>query len=406
MWIERTITPRLLRLASTRPVLVLTGARQTGKTALLRRLFPEHHYVTLDLPSEAAQAEHDPAGFLARHPLPLLVDEVQYAPGLFRHLKVVVDANREHCGQVLLSGSQPFTLMQGVSESLAGRAAVVQLSGLNAAEIRAAHPQARETTMLLRGGFPELHANPAIDATEFMAAYVATYLERDLRSLLQVNNLRDFERFLRACALRSAQLLNRAELARDVGISASTAGQWLSLLERSGQAHLLEPWFSNGTRQLSKSPKLYLTDSGLQAFLMGISTEAELLRSPLLGSLWEGWVLQDLRRQLEATGHQAGMHFWRDRSREVDLLVHKGGRFWLADVKWSEQPEPRTCQPLLKVRELLPQGSVAGCALLCRTANRWPLGEVEVVPAVEAASWLDVPSAPTDPASAADRPHR
>ena len=375
MWIERTIAPRLLRLASTRPVLVLTGARQTGKTALLRRLFPEHHYVTLDLPSEAAQAEHDPEAFLARHPPPLLVDEVQYAPGLFRHLKVAVDANRERCGQFLLSGSQPFTLMQGVSESLAGRAAVVQLNGLSAAEIRAADPQASYDSMMLRGGFPELHANPAIEASEYMAAYVATYLERDLRSLLQVNNLRDFERFLRACALRSAQLLNRAELARDVGISASTAGQWLSLLERSGQAHLLEPWFSNGTRQLSKSPKLYLADSGVQAFLMGIGSAEELHRSPLLGALWESWVVQDIRRQIEASGSLAALHVWRDRSREVDLLVHRGGRFWLADVKWSE---------------LLPEGSVAGCALLCRAANPWPLGEVKVVPAAEAASWLGV----------------
>jgi hypothetical protein len=213
------------------------------------------------------------------------VDEVQYAPGLFRHLKVAVDANRERCGQFLLSGSQPYTLMQGVSESLAGRAAVVQLNGLSAAEIRAADPQVSYDSMMLRGGFPELHANPAIEASEYMAAYVATYLERDLRSLLQVNNLRDFERFLRACALRSAQLLNRAELARDVGISASTAGQWLSLLERSGQARLLEPWFSNGTRQLSKSPKLYLADSGVQAFLMGIGSAEELHRSPLLGAL-------------------------------------------------------------------------------------------------------------------------
>ncbi len=406
MWIERTITPRLLRLASTRPVLVLTGARQTGKTTLLRRLFPEHHYVTLDLPSEAAQAEHDPASFLARHPPPLLVDEVQYAPGLFRHLKVLVDGDRTRCGQFLLSGSQPFTLMQGVSESLAGRAAIAQLTGLCSAEIRAADPEASVETMLLRGGFPELYANPEIDAGDYMAAYVATYLERDLRSLQQVNNLRDFERFLRACALRSAQLLNRAELARDVGISASTAGQWLSLLERSGQALLLEPWFSNGTRQLSKSPKLYLADSGLQAFLMGIGTEAELLQSPQLGALWEAWVLLDLQRQLQALGSRARLHFWRDRSREVDLLMHQGGRFWLADVKWSAEPQARAAQGLLKVRDLLPAGSVAACGLLCRSPNRWPLGEVDVVPALEAAAWLGVAGAPTDPANAADRPHR
>ena len=397
MWIERSITPRLLRLAASRPVVVLTGARQTGKTALLQRAFPEHHYVSLDLPSEAAQAEQDPAAFLARHPPPLIIDEVQYAPTLFRHLKLAVDADRGACGRFLLSGSQPFTLMRGVGDSLAGRAAIVQLGGLSSAEIRAVDPTPSPESLVLRGGFPELHANPAIEASEYMASYVATYLERDLRSLLQVNNLRDFERFLRACALRSAQLLNRAELARDVGISGSTAGIWLSLLESSGQVFLLEPWFANATRALSKSPKIYLADSGLLAFLVGIASAAELRASPLLGAVWESWLVQDLRRQQLASGTGASLHFWRDRNREVDLLLHRAGRFHLADVKWTPNPEARAAQALLKVRDLLPEGSVEGCALFCRSANRWSIGSaqagtdskpVEVVPALEAAAWL------------------
>ena len=393
MWIERTLTPRLLRLASSRPVVVLTGARQTGKTALLRRAFPNHRYISLDLPSEAAQAEQDPAAFLARHPAPLIVDEVQYAPALFRHLKQAVDTDRGACGRFVLSGSQPFTLMRGVGDSLAGRAAILELGGLSSAEIRTVDPHPSPESLLLRGGFPELHANPAIDASNYMASYVATYLERDLRSLLPVNNLRDFERFLRACALRSGQLLNRAELARDVGISGSTAGIWLSLLERSGQVFLLEPWFANATRALSKSPKLYLADSGLLAFLVGIASAAELRASPLIGALWESWLVQDLQRQRLASGSGASLHFWRDRNREVDLLLHRAGRFRLADVKWSPTPEARAAQPLRKVRDLLPPGSVEGCALFCRTANRWCLGgaadgTVEVVPALEAAAWL------------------
>jgi len=390
MWIERSISPRLKRLAASRPVVVLTGARQTGKTALLRRLFPDHHYVTLDLPSEASQAEQNPGAFLKRHPAPLIVDEVQYAPSLFRHLKLVVDEDRSGHGRYLLSGSQPFALMQGVSESLAGRAAILELGGLSSAELRPLYPEFNPLELITRGGFPELHANRAIDPADYMASYVATYLERDLRSLLQVNSLRDFERFLRAAALRSAQLLNRAELARDVGISNSTAGIWLSLLERSGQVHLLEPWFSNGTRQLSKSPKLYLKDSGLLMFLMGLHSQTDLLNSPLLGNIWESWVVNDLLRQQQAGGQSNNLFFWRDRSQEVDLVVHRGGRFWLADVKWSEQPDAKAARALQKVRALLPEGSVADCALLCRASNPYPLQDVQVMPAQEAGTWLGI----------------
>jgi len=396
MWIERQIGPRLQRLAATRPVLVLSGARQTGKTALMRRLFAAHHYVSLDLPSEAAQAEQDPAAFLARHPLPLVVDEVQYAPGLFRHLKSVVDGDRLATGQLILTSSQTFALMQGIAESLAGRAAVVQLEGLSSIEVAAAAPDLSLAERLLRGGYPELIAQPAIDATEYFSSYVATYLERDLRSQLQVTNLRDFERFLRAVALRSAQLLNRAELARDVGISNSTAGIWLALLERSGLVVLLEPWFSNATKRLVKAPKLYLADTGLLAFLVGLRSAPELLASPLVGALWETHVLMDLRRQAAAAGDPLVLHFWRDRSKEVDLVVQRGGRYWLADAKWSELPQPADARRLPQVAAELGTEAVAAQALLCRTPNSYPLGNgVDALPLGEAGAWLGIKPAAT-----------
>ena len=190
--------------------------------------------MSLDLPSEAEQAEREPARFLERHPPPLVVDEVQYAPKLLRHLKRAVDARRDLPGQFLLTGSQPFEVMAGVTESLAGRADVLQLGTLSFAEVLRALPETSVEDMLVRGGFPELYEKPELDARGFYQSYVATYLERDLRAQLQVGSLRDFERFLRAAALRTAGLLNRAELARDVGISPSTAGQWLSVLERRG----------------------------------------------------------------------------------------------------------------------------------------------------------------------------
>src|SRR6266849_1466241 len=177
MWIPREIEPRLQRSARTRPVVVLTGARQTGKTSTFRRLFPDHEFVSLDLPTEAEQAEKEPQEFLRRHPPPVIIDEVQYAPGLFRYLKAAVDANRTRNGQFLLTSSQKFTLMKSVSESLAGRADIVELETLSLAEIRAALPDTVIESAMVRGGFPELHANPNIDHVAFYNSYLATYLE-------------------------------------------------------------------------------------------------------------------------------------------------------------------------------------------------------------------------------------
>src|ERR1700676_86001 len=217
MWIPRDIEPRLQRSAQTRPVVVLTGARQTGKTSTFGRLFPNPIFVSLDPPPEAEQAEREPQSFLQRYPPPVIIDEVQYAPGLFRYLKVAVDASRNRNGQFLLTGSQKFTLMKSVSESLAGRADIAELETLSLAEIRAALPQTVLENAIVRGGFPELHANPDIDVMAFYNSYLATYLERDVRSLANVGSLREFERFLRACALRSATLLNKAGFPPDVG---------------------------------------------------------------------------------------------------------------------------------------------------------------------------------------------
>ena len=211
--------------------------------------------MSLDLPNQAEQAEKEPGTFLQRHPPPVLIDEVQYAPGLFRHLKVAVDAHRTRNGQFLLTGSQKFALKKNVSESLAGRADIVELETLSFAEILAALPQTGVETAIVRGGFPELYANLDIDPIAFYNSYLATYLERDVRSLTNVGSLRDFERFLRACALRSANLLNKADLARDVGIAPSTANHWLSMLEASGQIVLLEPWFSNRTKVDRQEPQ-------------------------------------------------------------------------------------------------------------------------------------------------------
>jgi len=372
MWIPREVEARLLRSARTRPVIVLTGARQTGKTSTFLRLFPGYGFISLDLPTEAEQAEKEPERFLLRHPGPVIIDEVQYAPGLFRHLKVAVDTHRTHNGQFLLTGSQKFTLMKNVSESLAGRADIVELETLSFAEIRGALPSTELATAIVRGGFPELYANPEIDSVAFYNSYLATYLERDVRALTNVGNLRDFERFLRACALRSGNLLNKADLARDVGIAPSTANQWLSMLEASGQIVLLEPWFSNRTKSIVKSPKLFLADTGLLCALLNIRSADALLHSPTAGAVWETFVFAQLRARERRGGRTGSLFFWRDRTREVDFVVDAGGRLELFEAKWTEIPDLRDTVNLEFVRDLVGRSTVAGGGVVSRTSNSFP----------------------------------
>jgi predicted AAA+ superfamily ATPase len=386
MWIPRSVEARLLRSARTRPVVVLTGARQTGKTSTLLRLFPNHQFVSLDLPSEAEQAEKEPEGFLRRHLPPVIIDEVQYAPGLFRHLKARVDAGRALNGRFLLTGSQKFTLMKSVSESLAGRADIVELETLSFGEIRAAIPQTAVETAIVRGGFPELHANPDIDPVAFYNSYLATYLERDVRTLAEVGSLRDFERFLRACALRCANLLNKADLARDVGIAPSTANRWLSVLEGSGQVALLEPWFSNRTKSIVKSPKLYLADTGLLCALLNIRSEEALRQSPATGQVWESFVFAQLRDRERRAGRVGSLFFWRDRTREVDFVIDSGGRLELFEAKWTEFPTSGDAVNLEFVRKAVGRSRIASGTVVSRTPNRFPLGDgFRAVPVTELA---------------------
>lgn len=374
MWIPRDLEPRLLRSARTRPVVVLTGARQTGKTSTFRRLFPDYQFVSLDLPTEAEQAEKEPQSFLRRHPAPVIIDEVQYAPGLFRNLKVAVDSSRGRNGQFLLTGSQKFTLMKSLSESLAGRADIVELETLSLAEIQGALPKTTPEVVLVRGCFPELHADPDIDHVAFYNSYLATYLERDVRSLANVGSLRDFERFLRACALRSANLLNKADLARDVGISPGTANNWLSVLEASGQIILLEPWFSNRTKSIVKSPKLYLADTGLLCALLNVRSVEALHQAPAAGAIWETFIFAQLRARERRAGRVGSLFFWRDRTREVDFVVDVGGRLELFEAKWNEAPTAGDTVNLDFVRNVVGKSRIASAAIVCRTTNSYPLG--------------------------------
>lgn len=381
MMFHRIMGERVLQAARQFPAVVLSGARQVGKTTLLRALFPDHAWVSLDLPSVAEQAEHDPALFLAQHPAPVIIDEVQYAPKLFRHVKVVIDQDRHRMGQFILTGSQKFVLMKEVADSLAGRAAVLNLETLSLTELGPAAEAHSWPGLLARGFFPELWRAPNNSAPEYYASYLATYLERDVRQILNVHNLRDFERFLRAVAARSAQVLNMADLARDVGIKPHTARDWLSVLEASNQVALLEPYFENVGKRLVKSPKLYLTEPGLLVFLLGLDA-ASLPNSPLVGGVWETFVYAELRKQLAAAGPSAtSLWFYRDsQGREVDFLRVGGGVIDLIETKWTEEPDERWRRVLADVAGVLGRSKTQRLgekAIVCRVPQ--PRREAEVV---------------------------
>jgi uncharacterized protein len=373
MWIDRRLSDQVLSAARQFPALVVTGGRQTGKTTLLRHLFPEASFASLDLPSAAYQADERGEEFLRSYEEPVILDEVQYAPGLFRHLKVAIDARRSQRGRFLMTGSQKFSLMQALSESLAGRCAVLELDTLASTEIVTAFPGEviLPEEILWRGGFPELWRDREIESRLFYSSYVATYLERDVRLALRVGSLRDFERFLRACALRSGRLLNLTELARDVGIAGTTARDWLSVLEASSQVVLLEPYFNNPTRRLIKTPKLYFRDTGLLCFLLGLESPSALASSMLSGAVWETFVLGQILRARTAAGSAGQVFFWRDtHGTEVDFLIEQNARVRLIEAKWAETlADTRVLRPLLAVRDLLGDRAASEHWIACRTPH-------------------------------------
>jgi uncharacterized protein len=369
----RSLAPKLRGLARFFPAIVVSGARQSGRTFLVQKTFPGHRYVSLDLPSVAEQAERNPADFLHDHPAPLIVDEVQYAPGLFRSLKVEIDRARHAMGRYILTGSQQFVLMKGVSDSLAGRCAVVDLENLSRNEIGRVKPLSDTRKALLslmaRGQFPELWRVPNLPRRDFYSSYVATYLERDVRQILNVTSLRDFERFVRVLAARSGSMLNKSDVARDVGVSVKAVGDWLSVLQASGQIILLEPWFTSLGKRMVKAPKVYFRDSGLLCFLLNID-EAALGSSPYLGEVWETLVFAEMRKLNQAGSNPVNFWYYRDqRAREIDFMLERGGGLTLVECKWREHPDLDDARHLLAIRKDLDRSGSS-----YRPESSWVIG--------------------------------
>jgi len=372
MWIERTLRSELETCFRQFPVVVLTGPRQVGKTSLLDKTFPRMTYVSLDSGSAAESARSDPVSFLERLGSPAIIDEIQYVPELLRFIKARVDAVGGN-GHYLLSGSQSFPLMHGVSESLAGRAAVLTLSGLSGAEWMASDTQGLPwEEFFFRGSYPALWAaasdSPSRD--RWYQGYVATYLERDIRNVIKVARLRDFERFLRAMAALTGQMLNLAHVARDVGIAPSTAGQWLQVLVASHQVFLLEPYHRSMGKRLVKTPKLYFLDHGLAHYLCGYSSYRSLRESPHAGAFFENYVVGQWLRHRDWTNPRMGLWFWRDQSgNEVDLVIEADGRLVPVEIKLKERPDPADARGIRRFMELY--GSPGPAGIACLTREPW-----------------------------------
>ena len=316
--------PRLARHSLARllrgfPVVAVTGPRQSGKTTLVRSLLPERPYVSLENPDAREFALQDPRGFLAQFPGGAVLDEVQRAPQLLSWLLQRVDESRQ-LGEWVLTGSAQLDLMAGLTQTLAGRVGRLELLPFAAAELGARLPSSLDET-LLRGGYPALFDRP-VAPQDWFAAYVASYLERDVRQLVGVRDLLQFQRFVRLCAARSGQMLNLAALGNDAGVSAVTARKWLSVLEASYLVTRLPPYHQNFGKRLVKTPKLYFLDSGLLAWLLGIRDAATLAHHPARGALFEGWVLAELLKWQHNAAQPGAAFFWRDHiGNEVDLLL-------------------------------------------------------------------------------------
>jgi len=390
--ITRTLQDQLETAATRYPVVTLTGPRQSGKTTLTRMAFPDHPYVSLETPSERQFAGDDPLGFLARHPGGAILDEIQRAPELLSYLQSAVDEEPAP-GRFVLTGSHNLALMEGVSQSLAGRTALLELLPLELEEIRRFDGSPRDLDQAIwRGGYPRIHDRD-LPAAQWLADYTATYLERDVRSLLDVGDLGAFHTFLRTCAGRVGQVLNLASLAADCGVSQPTAKRWLSTLEASFIAFRLPPFHANLGKRLARRPKLYFHDPGLAVSLLGIEEPAQLATHPLRGAMFEGWVVSEVVKWHRHRGLRPQISFYRERDRlEVDLVVERGAELTLIEAKAGRTPRGEHFAPLEALAE----------RIAARGDERWRVGRRLVVyggaesqsrSAGELVGWADLPQA-------------
>lgn len=382
-YIPRTLERQVLRATRDFPALVLTGPRRSGKTFLLRHLFPRAAYYLFEDPDIVARFRADPQGFLDEAKPPAILDEIQNVPEVFNYVRSRIDRAPRRKGQWLLTGSQEAGLMHHVTESMAGRAAVLQLLPMSVVETTKAG--------ILKGGYPEVLARPRA-ASLWFSSYLQTYLERDVRSLSAVQDLAKFRRFLALLAARHGQVLNKTDLAAPLGMSVPGVTSWLNILEATHQILIIPPYFENLGRRLIKAPRVYIADSGLVCHLLGIESEAELKKSPCVGEIFEGFIASEIMKAQVNAGRRREIYYFRDQQGlEVDfLLPRKGGGIRLIEVKATRTPTPAMASPMRRLAAAWTASPTAHGPVemtVVHQPSRSPVASSAFAPGVKALPW-------------------
>ena len=384
--IDRNITPHLLTAAKNFPCTVITGPRRSGKTYLLKHLFPKAGYYLFEDPDIISRFRQDPQGFLDGVKPPVILDEIQNLPEVFNYVRSRIDANPRKMGQWLLTGSQEAGLMRNVTESMAGRAAILQLLPLSLSET----PKVN----LLHGGYPEVLARPQASRLWF-SSYLQTYLERDVRAVSAVQDLGAFRRFMSLLATRHGQILNKTDLAAPLAMSVPGVGKWLDILETTAQIFVVQPFFENMGKRIIRSPRIYIADPGLACHLLGIDTEAELEKSPFLGAIFEGFVAAEIIKAQVNDGLRRELYYFRDQQGlEVDFVIPgKNGSMKLIEAKASRTVKPDMAVPMRRLSDAWRKhfgDKRAVKSLLVHRPARASITSKAIVEDVEVCSWKDL----------------
>jgi predicted AAA+ superfamily ATPase len=378
MFISREIYNELLEACRTFPVVTITGPRQSGKTTLLKNVFPDKKYVSLEDPDTRILAATDPRTFLNQSETGLIIDEIQRVPELVSYIQGIVD-NLQIPGYYILSGSQQFELSQTISQSLAGRTAILKLLPFSIQEIQIIDANSSLDELIFKGFYPRIYNQPAISPVRYYSSYLETYIERDLRQLINVKDLRQFELFVRLCAGRVGQIFVASNLANEVGVSVSTIQSWISILEASYIVYLLQPFYANINKRLIKSPKLFFYDVGLAAFLSGINEQYQINTSPLRGSLFENLVVMEALKGKYNRFKQYQLYYYRDsNNNEVDLILDYTTYLDAVEIKSSQTFDKGFLKGLKYIRGVLP-GQIRNTTICYTGDNEQTIDENKLV---------------------------